>query len=385
MKNWNISLFSGVTNHLVNYPTPINISYLWGSGSLTGFILIIQIITGVFLAIHYHADARFAFYSVEHIIRDVQGGWFIRYIHSNGASFFFIIVYIHIFRSLYYGSYIYPRHFLWCSGVITFLLIIGTAFIGYVLPWGQISYWAATVITNIVSVIPFIGDYLLIWVWGGFVVDDPTLVRFFSLHYFLPFLIVAISIIHLSLLHDTGSNNPLGVYTVNENLNFYPYFYVKDLFGFFVLLVCFITFIFFYPNYLGHPDNYVKVNPLQTPAHIVPEWYFLPFYGILRAIPHKAIGVVVILSSILILMLLPFINFSQSRSNIFKPFFKFSFFLFIFTCFILGWTGAQPYTDYPYREIAQLGTVFYFTYILILIPFMGYFERYLLRFLLLGK
>ena len=316
-----LSIFN---NHLIDYPTPINQNYFFGFGSLAGLMLVIQIITGIFLAMHYTPHVEYAFSSVEHIMRDVNYGWLIRYLHANGASFFFIVVYVHIFRGLYYGSYFEPRGHLWCSGVLIFILMMATAFLGYVLPWGQMSFWGATVITNLFSAIPLLGQHLVYLLWGGFSVDNPTLNRFFSLHFFLPFAIAGISLLHLILLHQTGSNNPLGIKLKNKNtyIGFYPYFYVKDLFGVLILLLVFFIFVFFYPNLLGHPDNYIKANALVTPAHIVPEWYFLPFYAILRSIPHKLLGVIAMFSSLLILLLLPYINTSKIRSTTFRPIFK---------------------------------------------------------------
>ena len=264
------SLLSVVNNHLVDYPTPINQNYFFGFGSLAGVMLVIQILTGIFLAMHYTPHIDLAFSSVEHIMRDVNNGWLIRYAHANGASFFFIMVYIHIFRGLYYGSYIAPREHLWCSGVLLFILMMATAFMGYVLPWGQMSFWGATVITNLFSAIPFIGKEIVDWLWGGFSVDNPTLNRFFSLHFFLPFIIAGLSLIHLILLHQYGSGNPLGFYVKSENIPFFPYYYVKDLFGVFVLLLVFSIFVYYFPNTLGHPDNYIKADPMKTPLHIVP-------------------------------------------------------------------------------------------------------------------
>ena len=298
---WNKdSLLSFADSHIISYPTPINLNYMWSFGSLAGLGLVIQIITGIFLAMHYTPHVDLAFNSVEHIMRDVNNGWLIRYIHANGASFFFIVTYIHIFRGLYFGSYMYPRGFLWCSGVIIFLLMMATAFMGYVLPWGQMSFWGATVITNLFSAIPFIGGLIVEWLWGGFSVDNATLNRFFSLHYLLPFLIAGLALVHLSLLHTAGSGNPLGINTNIDSITFYPYFYSKDVFAFllYVFFLCF--FVFYFSNFLGHSDNYIPANPLVTPPHIVPEWYFLPFYAILRSIPHKLGGVIAMFAALLI-------------------------------------------------------------------------------------
>lgn len=374
----NEPLLAIVNNHIVEYPTPKNISYFWGFGILAGIILVVQILTGIFLAMHYTPHVHYAFVSVEHIIRDVSYGWLLRYLHANGASFFFIVVYLHMFRGLYYGSFLYPRGHLWCSGVLLFILIIATAFIGYVLPWGQMSFWGATVITNLISAIPFIGESIVQWLWGGFSVDNPTLNRFFSLHYILPILIAALALVHIVLLHKVGSNNPLGLCTYNENISFYPYFYVKDLYGFIVLFALFSFFVFFFPNILGHPDNYISANPISTPAHIVPEWYFLPFYAILRSIPHKLGGVVAMFGALLVLMLLPYISSAEVRAACFKPFYKFFFWLFLVNCFILGWIG-QNVVEYPFVEIGQIATIFYFFFLLVFIPFIGRFESYLIR------
>jgi len=273
---WNKNyLLSTIDNHIVDYPTPININYLWSFGFLAAVCLAVQIVTGIFLAMHYTAHIDYAFSSVEHIMRNVNNGWLIRYLHANGASMFFIVVYTHMFRGLFYGSYLSPRKFLWCSGVLIFLLMMATAFMGYVLPWGQMSFWGATVITNLFSAIPFFGPSIVEWLWGGFAVDNATLNRFFSLHYLLPFAIAGFVIIHIALLHEKGSNNPLGIESKVDKISFYPYFYFKDLFSILSFLVFFSVFVFYFPNVLGHADNYIMANPMVTPAHIVPEWYFL--------------------------------------------------------------------------------------------------------------
>jgi len=318
---WNKDpILSFIDSHIIDYPTPINLNYLWSFGSTAGLCLVIQILTGIFLAMHYTPHIDFAFNSVEHIMRDVNNGWLLRYLHANGASMFFIVVYSHIFRGLYFGSYMYPRGRLWASGVIIFLLMMATAFMGYVLPWGQMSFWGATVITNLFSAIPYVGSSIVEWLWGGFSVDNATLNRFYSLHYLMPFLIAGLTIAHLSLLHTAGSNNPLGINTNVDCIPFYPYFYVKDLFAFFILLTLFSFFVFFYPNALGHADNYIPANPLVTPPHIVPEWYFLPFYAILRTIPDKLGGVIAMLGAILVLLALPLLNTSNIRSSKFRPY-----------------------------------------------------------------
>lgn len=373
------SLLSVVNNHLVDYPTPINQNYFFGFGSLAGVMLVIQILTGIFLAMHYTPHIDLAFSSVEHIMRDVNNGWLIRYAHANGASFFFIMVYIHIFRGLYYGSYIAPREHLWCSGVLLFILMMATAFMGYVLPWGQMSFWGATVITNLFSAIPFIGKEIVDWLWGGFSVDNPTLNRFFSLHFFLPFIIAGLSLIHLILLHQYGSGNPLGFYVKSENIPFFPYYYVKDLFGVFVLLLVFSIFVYYFPNTLGHPDNYIKADPMKTPLHIVPEWYFLPFYAILRSIPNKIGGVIAMGGSLIVLFLLPFINTSEIRSTVFRPLYKIAYWLLVVSFLILGWIGQMP-VDYPFVEVGIVAMIYYFSFFIILVPVIGIVENNLIRY-----
>jgi len=372
------NLFSILNNHVVDYPTPINLNYLWNFGSLAGFCLVIQILTGIFLAMHYTPHIDYAFISIEHIMRDVNNGWLIRYIHANGASMFFIIVYIHMFRGLYFGSYMEPRKELWFSGVTIFLLMMATGFMGYVLPWGQMSFWGVTVITNLFSAIPFIGDSITQWLWGGFSVDNATLNRFFSLHYLVPFLIAGLSLVHLALLHENGSNNPLGLDSKSGKISFYPYFYIKDLFGVFIFTIFFSMFIFFAPNFLGHPDNYIPANSLVTPPHIVPEWYYLPFYAILRSIPDKLGGVIAMFGSILILYLLPLMSQSKARSTYFRPLFKTIFWVFVINGLILGWIG-QNVVEYPFIEIGQFSTFIYFLFLLIVIPFFNIFENILLR------
>jgi len=373
-QRWNKdALLSFIDSHIIDYPTPINLNYLWSFGSTAGICLVIQILTGIFLAMHYCPHIDLAFNSVEHIMTDVKYGWLIRYIHANGASMFFIVVYCHIFRGLYYGSYIYPRGRLWASGVIIFLLMMATAFMGYVLPWGQMSFWGATVITNLFSAVPFVGPSIVEWLWGGFSVGNATLNRFFSLHYLMPFVIAGLVIVHLALLHNEGSNNPLGINTNTDNIPFYPYFYVKDLFAFFILALVFSFFVFFYPNVLGHSDNYIPANPLSTPAHIVPEWYFLPFYAILRSIPDKLGGVVAMISAILVLLLLPVINTSKVRSSKFRPIFGIAYWFLVSDFLILGWIGQKP-VESPYIEIGMGATVFYFVFLLILVPLIGIIE-----------
>jgi len=373
------SLLAFIDSHIVSYPTPVNLNYMWSFGSLAGLCLVIQILTGIFLAMHYTPHIDLAFNSVEHIMRDVNNGWLIRYLHANGASMFFIVTYLHIFRGLYFGSYMYPRGLLWCSGVIIFLLMMATAFMGYVLPWGQMSFWGATVITNLFSAVPGIGTLIVEWLWGGFSVDNATLNRFFSLHYLLPFLIAGLVLLHLALLHSTGSNNPLGINTNVDLVVFYPYFYVKDLFAFLIFISFFSFFIFFLPNVLGHSDNYIPANPLVTPPHIVPEWYFLPFYAILRSIPDKLGGVVAMISAILVLLLLPIINFSEIRSSRFRPLYSYFYWCFISCFFLLGWIGQKP-VESPYIEIGMSCTFFYFFFFLILVPLLGFLESHLTHF-----
>jgi ubiquinol-cytochrome c reductase cytochrome b subunit len=376
---WNKNyILSFVDSHIINYPTPINLNYLWSFGSTAGLCLVIQILTGIFLAMHYTPHVSFAFSSVEHIMRDVNYGWLIRYIHANGASMFFIVVYCHIFRGLYYGSYMYPRGPLWATGVIIFLLMMATAFMGYVLPWGQMSFWGATVITNLFSAIPLIGSSIVEWLWGGFSVGNATLNRFFSLHYTMPFVIAGLVIVHLSLLHKDGSNNPLGINTNVDFVSFYPYFYVKDLFSFLVLLLVFTLFVCFYPNALGHADNYIPANPMSTPAHIVPEWYFLPYYAILRSIPDKLGGVLAMVGAILVLLLLPLINTSKIRSTKFRPIFGIFYWFLVSDFLILGWIGQKP-VESPYIEIGMFATFFYFLFFLILIPLIGFLESLLIE------
>ena len=376
---WNKNYLLAILNsHIIDYPTPINLTYAWSFGSTAGICLVIQILSGIFLAMHYTPHIDLAFISVEHIMRDVNNGWLIRYVHANGASMFFIVVYSHIFRGLYYGSYMTPREHLWCSGVLIFILMMATAFMGYVLPWGQMSFWGATVITNLFSAIPLIGGSIVEWLWGGFSVDNATLNRFFSLHFLLPFLIAGFTIIHLALLHENGSNNPLGVETYVDKISFYPYFYVKDLLAFFVLLFIFSIFVFYFPNLMGHSDNYIPANPMVTPAHIVPEWYFLPFYAILRSIPDKLGGVIAMGGALIILFVIPFINTSEIRSSQFRPLFQKFFWLLVVDFLILGWIGQKP-VETPFIEVGQIATLFYFIFFIILIPSLGIIESKLIR------
>jgi quinol-cytochrome oxidoreductase complex cytochrome b subunit len=367
-------LLSFLSNHILSYPTPINLNYAWSFGSVAGICLVIQIITGIFLAMHYVPHISLAFDSVEHIMRDVNYGWLIRYCHANGASVFFIVVYLHIFRGLYYGSYMHPRGWLWASGVLIFILMMATAFMGYVLPWGQMSFWGATVITNLFSAVPVYGGLIVEWLWGGFSVDQATLNRFYSLHYLMPFIIAGVTMLHLCLLHKYGSNNPLGINTDITSVPFYPYFYVKDFFSFWVFLFGYLSLVFFAPNMLGHPDNYIPANPMVTPSHIVPEWYFLPFYAILRSIPNKLGGVLAMFGAIAVWLLLPIINISSTRSNIFKPLTSLNYWFIVSNFLILGWIGQQP-VEYPFMEIGMFTTILYFLLFLVIIPFFTIFEE----------
>ena len=377
---WNKNyLLSIVDSHVIHYPSPINLNYAWSFGFIATICLVIQIVTGIFLAMHYTPHIDLAFSSVEHIMRDVNNGWLIRYMHANGASMFFIVVYCHIFRGLYYGSYMAPRQLLWCSGVIIFILMMLTAFMGYVLPWGQMSFWGATVITSLVSAIPLVGQPITQWLWGGFTVGNATLNRFFSLHFFVPFIIAGLAIIHIALLHKDGSNNPLGVDSSVDKIPLYPYFIVKDIFSFFIFAFFFGIFIFYFPNALGHPDNYIPADPMQTPPHIVPEWYFLPFYAILRSIPDKLGGVVAMFGSLIVLLFIPFINTSEIRSTTFRPLFKIFYWLLVADFLILGWVGQKPVKD-AYIFVGQVATVFYFLFFIFLIPLIGNVEYKLVRY-----
>lgn len=360
------------------YPTPSNLNYFWNFGSLAGICLGIQIISGIFLAMHYTPHIDLAFNSVEHIMRDVNYGWLIRYMHANGASMFFIVVYIHIFRGLYYGSYAAPRELVWIVGSLILVLMMATAFMGYVLPWGQMSFWGATVITNLFSAIPFIGESIVYWLWGGFSVDNATLNRFFSFHYLLPFVIAGAAGLHLFVLHETGSNNPLGINAKVDKVPFHPYYTLKDVYGLVLFAIFFGIFVFFYPNTLGHPDNYIEANPLVTPPHIVPEWYFLPFYAILRSIPDKLGGVICMGLALVVLFLLPHINTSEIRSSQFRPIHRKLFWLLLIDSVLLGWIGQCP-PEEPYITIGQIATVYYFAYFLVFIPLLGKIERILLK------
>ncbi len=371
-----LPVISFLEHELTAYPTPVNLNYWWNFGSLAGIILVIMIVTGVVLAMHYTPHASLAFDSVERIMRDVNYGWLLRYVHMNGASMFFLIVYIHMFRGLYYGSYKYPRELLWILGVVILLLMMATAFLGYVLPWGQMSYWAATVITNMFSAVPLVGDSIVTLLWGGFTVGNPTLNRFYSLHYVLPFVIVAVVGLHLVALHQHGSNNPLGIERrgPQDSIPFHPYYTIKDMFGLSVFLIVFAVFVFYLPNFLGHPDNYIPANPMVTPPHIVPEWYFLPFYAILRSVPDKLLGVVLMFGAVLILFLVPWLDTSPVRSARFRPVYRWVSWLLPADAIVLGWVGANPPSG-AFVVIGQIATFYYFFHFLILMPLLGKIER----------
>ena len=358
------------------FPTPRNFNYFWNFGALAMVVLVTMILTGIMLAMNYTSHADYAFQSVERIMRDVNHGWLLRYVHANGASMFFIVVYIHMFRGLYYGSYKAPRELLWMLGVVILLLMMATAFMGYVLPWGQMSFWGATVITNLFSAIPLVGDYIVTWLWGGFSVDNPTLNRFFALHYLLPFVIVGVVVLHIAALHITGSNNPLGIEpkSKKDTLPFHPYYTSKDAFGIGVFLIFFSAFVFFAPNYLGHPDNYIPANPLVTPAHIVPEWYFLPFYAILRAVPDKLGGVILMFSAIAVLFVLPWLDTSKVRSTNFRPIYRIFFWVLAVDCVVLGYVGAKPPEGW-YVITGQIATLYYFLHFLVILPVLGKIEK----------
>ena len=373
--DYRLPIFSTLQHTLVDYPTPKNLNYWWNFGSLAGIFLMIQIVTGIVLAMHYTPSVEGAFASIEHIMRDVNYGWLIRYIHMNGASFFFIVVYIHIFRGLYYGSYKSPREVLWWLGLIILLLMMATAFMGYVLPWGQMSFWGATVITNLFSAVPVVGTAVVEWLWGGFAVDNALLNRFFALHYLFPFLIVGVVILHIVALHTHGSNNPLGIDRKGpqDSIPFHPYYTIKDLFGLSFVLTIFAAVVFYAPDFLGHPDNYIPADPLKTPAHIVPEWYFLPFYAILRAVPDKLGGVIAMISAILILFALPWLDTSKVRSATFRPIYKKFFWLLFIDVIILTWVGGSP-AEGHFILIGQLATIYYFAHFIIFMPIIGIIE-----------
>ncbi len=388
--NQRLPVFSLLNDHVTTFPTPKNLNYWYTFGGILTLMLMVQIATGIALVMHYASHTSLAFASVEHIMRDVNGGWLLRYMHANGASMFFVAVYIHIFRGLYYGSYKQPRELLWILGVTIFLIMMATAFMGYVLPWGQMSFWGATVITNLFSVIPYIGESLVNWLWGGFSVDNPTLNRFFSLHYLLPFVLTAVIGLHIWALHVTGNNNPLGldVKSKQDTLPFHPYYTVKDAFAIGVFCLFFAFWVFYHPNYLGHPDNYIEADPLSTPAHIVPEWYFLPFYAILRSIPDKLFGVIGMFAAIAVLFVLPWLDTSKVRSATFRPLYKQFFWLLALDCILLGYIGAQTPDDpffgtaahgekvfFTNLIVGQIATAYYFIHFLVILPLLGLIEK----------
>jgi ubiquinol-cytochrome c reductase cytochrome b subunit len=385
-----LPVFSMMQKEYGTFPTPRNFNYLWNFGAIAMFMLVAMIVTGVFLAMYYTPSTDHAFTSVERIMRDVNWGWLIRYIHMNGASMFFVAVYIHIFRGLYYGSYKKPRELLWMLGAVILLLMMATAFMGYVLPWGQMSFWGATVITNLFSAIPLVGDKIVTWLWGGFAVDNPTLNRFYALHYLLPFVIFGVVFLHVAALHVSGSNNPLGidVKTPKDTVPFHPYYTAKDGFGLVVFLIFYLSLVFFSPNALGDPDNYIVANPMATPEHIVPEWYFLPFYAILRSftidltipfthivvISSKLGGVILMFSAVLLLFVLPWLDPSPVRSGKFRPLFSKFFWVFLVACVTLGWVGSQKPEGIPVI-IGQIATAYYFLFFLVILPLLPRFEK----------
>ncbi|HEY5363000.1 MAG TPA: cytochrome b/b6 [Aestuariivirga sp.] len=362
-------------DHALDFPTPKNLNYWWTFGGILAVMLVVQIVTGVVLVMHYTPQVDMAFGSVEHIMRDVNYGWLMRYLHMNGASMFFVAVYIHMFRGMYYGSYKAPREVLWMIGVIIYLLMMATAFMGYVLPWGQMSFWGAKVITNLFSAIPFVGPNVTTWLWGGYSVDNPTLNRFFSLHYLLPFVLAGIVILHIWALHVPGNNNPTGISVKSDKdtVPFHPYYTIKDGFAIVAFLVVYALFVFYAPNYMGDPVNYVPANPLATPAHIKPEWYYLPFYAILRSIPNKLFGVIAMFSSILILLALPWLDTSRVRSGKYRPIFKLEFWVFGLVCIALGFIGSKP-PEGSYVVWGQVLTIYYFAHFIIVLPLIGLLE-----------
>ncbi|QHB12459.1 Cob (mitochondrion) [Saccharomyces cerevisiae] len=364
-----------VNSYIIDSPQPSSINYWWNMGSLLGLCLVIQIVTGIFMAMHYSSNIELAFSSVEHIMRDVHNGYILRYLHANGASFFFMVMFMHMAKGLYYGSYRSPRVTLWNVGVIIFILTIATAFLGYCCVYGQMSHWGATVITNLFSAIPFVGNDIVSWLWGGFSVSNPTIQRFFALHYLVPFIIAAMVIMHLMALHIHGSSNPLGITGNLDRIPMHSYFIFKDLVTVFLFMLILALFVFYSPNTL-HPDNYIPGNPLVTPASIVPEWYLLPFYAILRSIPDKLLGVITMFAAILVLLVLPFTDRSVVRGNTFKVLSKFFFFIFVFNFVLLGQIGAC-HVEVPYVLMGQIATFIYFAYFLIIVPVISTIENVL--------
>jgi ubiquinol-cytochrome c reductase cytochrome b/c1 subunit len=364
-----------IHSSFVAYPTPRNLNYWWTFGGILAVMLVLQVVTGIVLAMHYTPHVDFAFNSVEHIMRDVNYGWLLRYVHANGASMFFLAAYIHMFRGLYYGSYKEPREVLWILGVILILLMIMTGFMGYVLPWGQMSFWAATVITNLFSAIPLVGEPIVSWLWGGYAVGNPTLNRFYSLHYLLPFVIFGVVVLHVWALHVVGQNNPAGIepQSDKDTVAFTPYATIKDSFLLSLFLIALAWLVFYIPNFLGHSDNYIPANPAVTPTHIVPEWYYLPFYAILRAVPNKLGGVMALGGSIVILAFLPWLDTSNVRSARFRPLYRQFFWLFVVVCIGLGWLGSKP-AEGGYVIAARILTIYYFVHFLIILPILGFIE-----------
>jgi ubiquinol-cytochrome c reductase cytochrome b subunit len=371
-----LPIYALVKDTMMDFPTPKNLNYWWTFGGILTLMLVVQIITGIILAMHYTPHTSMAFESVEHIRRDVNYGWLIQYMHANGASMFFIAVYLHMFRGMYYGSYKAPREVLWMIGVVIYLIMMATAFMGYVLPWGQMSFWGAKVITNLFSAIPFFGDAITTWLWGGYSVDNPTLNRFFSLHYLLPFVLAGVVGLHIWALHVPGNSNPTGISVKSgqDTVPFHPYYTMKDSFAIGVFLLFFAFWLFFQPNYLGHAINYQPADPLVTPAHIVPEWYYLPFYAILRAIPNKLMGVVAMFGSILILFALPWLDTSRVRSGAYRPMFKWFFWIFAVVCVALGYLGSKP-PEGAYVIWARILTTYYFVHFLLILPLLGLLEN----------